>query len=249
MEYLDEWIRNAIYLIVTQRIIKEYKDYINWRELEGLTDTLEESLAGFYEDVLGIEFKTRVIPVPYLLLGRHLEYSIEGMFVSESFLVILGLSLKFGYFDTASIQKAGIIYLSLNQLFDRIEVNRARPIDKKGKIAVAWTLMDTYSSTAYLKLDEIIRDANQFSTPDERLLVINDVVTRTLLDEEQLKHVERFTKLECKYGDGKVIAPESPTCSVMEKVGISKFLEDLRKAVSDPNNMDRTLIEYAKFLK
>jgi len=249
MEYSDEWTSNDIYLIVTQYIIKEYGDYINWRELEGLTDTLEESLAGFYKDALGIEFKTRVIPAPYPLLGRHLGYSIEGIFVSESFLVILGLSLKFGYFDTASIQKAGIIYLSLNQLFDIIEVNRAKPIDKKGKIAVAKTLMDTYSSIAYLKLDDIIRYANRFSTPDERLLVINDVVIRTLLDEEQLKYVERFIKLECRYGEGKVIVPESPTCSVMEKVRIYKFLEDLRRAVSDQKQMYKILEEYGKFIK
>jgi len=245
-------------------------------ELRSLEETIRENIKSFHSSVLEVSYEPRVKVIPYELLKKLLSYlpSLKAITITPEFLIVLTYALRYApnhreWLEKVLSSQADIVHISLHQLFDEKGIRRTKYNILRGEEIFSIVLEDIYLFiTSDLDRDKIIEDMSHLSTPEERYSIPFEYAIEGLSDEERLKSIERSLISMCEYVKN-VMASEisriipilkdvisnvieneiSVTCSIVKRKGISRFLSDLKRAVSDPKDMDKILMEYARFLK
>jgi len=224
---------------------------INLYELYGLKSALEEAIEGFYKDIFGVNVKPRMEISPYI---HHLVYSprTKEIYIPSTYLIELRNALENRNINRILDLVSLVLHVSLHQYLDEDEKKRKTDIIHAGVEVLANTLEILYSLLGGSIKENInrIKDNSKDSLSlEERLLIVNSYVIEAFLDREQLGNVERTLKARCNSEYFRRVPEFNRICSIIEEKGIYKFLEDLKRALQNPNERDKILEEYSKFLK
>jgi len=212
-------------------------------ELYDLKKTIEKTLVEFYDRVFGIYYEPKIEIRHHLNVPAMYSFSDGRIYISVESLNDFRGALSMGLLEEILHLQSFSVHLSIHQLFGYRGIDRTKFDNRKGEEVIATTLGILYYEIGISNVDKIFESIRYYYTPEERLSEINDNIIRTFLDERQLEKARRISILICNYVKGPSIK-----CSVIKKVGISKFLKDVRKALLDSNMMDDILKIYEEFL-
>jgi len=224
--------------------------------LLNLKQALEETVQEFYGNVFGIASGPMVEVDLYGLFGlseKSLTSSSQGwiIYVSPGFLISLKVAL-----DTIDMDRIlKLLPLTFNvSLYQFLIINRqGKEYSTYPEVILSSMLELLYFSAGYLNSDRIKEAIKRFSTPEKRLLIFGDSVAMALLDKKQLEATEKYIKVGCKYVKDENIKniPYEfyAVCSVIEKIRVSEFLEDLKGVLSNQEGIDDILKKYDGLIK